>query len=578
MNQTLPPLAAAESRRELFLLLLFSLLFLGLGIGLRTPWPADEPRFALIALEMLQNGDWLFPYRGGELYPDKPPVFVWMQALFYLLTGSMKIAFLLPSLLSAMVVLGLVYDLCRRFYGADKARYGVLLLLCTLQFVLQAKKGQIDMTVCMWITLGNYGLLRHFLLGPQWRWYYAGWFAMGLGVITKGVGFLPMLLCLPWLWLCLRHSRDEMSIRGSLLHLLGIPVLLAAVSLWVVPMVLTVEQLGDAAHLAYRDNILLRQTAERYVSALGHHKPFYYFIVMVIPLFWLPLSAMLPWLAPRWIRSIRDGDRLAFLLLAWSVLVLLFFSFSPGKRGVYVLPILPMLAVIAAPYVPELITLRRIRAAAWKSVLLLGAALALTAMVALMFSPEFTRKVPLEGNEVWYFILLVGVLLMAPAVYWRKSQPVKGMFVGLCLMWVVYSTWGYQLLEPSRSPEAVMDEINRTIGAEDELAIVHFREQLLLHSGRDTFHFGYHTPRENQQRAAARWLSESPSKRWVLLPERYALDCFDPDKGIALGDRHRRSWHLLRYGDLLPEDELAARGCNYRTDETTLYRSPAVQL
>ena len=86
------------SNRELFFLLVFSFLFLGLGIGLRSPWPADEPRFALVALEMIQNGDWLFPYRGGELYPDKPPVFVWMQAVFSQLTGSMTIAFLLPSL------------------------------------------------------------------------------------------------------------------------------------------------------------------------------------------------------------------------------------------------------------------------------------------------------------------------------------------------------------------------------------------------------------------------------------------------------------------------------------------------
>ena len=35
-----------QSRRETWLFWLFALLILGTGLGLRDPWPADEPRFA----------------------------------------------------------------------------------------------------------------------------------------------------------------------------------------------------------------------------------------------------------------------------------------------------------------------------------------------------------------------------------------------------------------------------------------------------------------------------------------------------------------------------------------------------
>lgn len=76
-------------------LLLIALVVLGAGLGLRDPWPADEPRFALIAKEMVESGQWLFPMRGGELYPDKPPLFMWGIAIGYVLTGSIKVAFLL---------------------------------------------------------------------------------------------------------------------------------------------------------------------------------------------------------------------------------------------------------------------------------------------------------------------------------------------------------------------------------------------------------------------------------------------------------------------------------------------------
>ena len=106
-------------------------LFLALGIGLRSPWPADEPRFALAAMDMLLNDHWLLPHRGGEIYADKPPLFMWLQALFFAMTGNMRTAFLLPSLVASMATLWLVHDLTRRLFGREQAWYAVLLLVVT---------------------------------------------------------------------------------------------------------------------------------------------------------------------------------------------------------------------------------------------------------------------------------------------------------------------------------------------------------------------------------------------------------------------------------------------------------------
>ena len=172
----------------------FALVLLGLGIGLRDPWPADEPRFALNALEMLETGEFWFPHRGGEPYPDKPPLFMWAEALAIAVTGSVRLGFLLPSLFAALGTLALVMDLARHLHGPRIALLGGLALLATLQFVLQAKTAQIDMLLTFFTTLGAYGLLRHALLGPARRWWLIGFAAMGLGIITKGVGFLPLLL------------------------------------------------------------------------------------------------------------------------------------------------------------------------------------------------------------------------------------------------------------------------------------------------------------------------------------------------------------------------------------------------
>ncbi|MEO7941184.1 MAG: hypothetical protein ABIR55_21375, partial [Burkholderiaceae bacterium] len=87
MTQPVATLRTGARDRQLFwLLLLVAVVVLGAGIGLRDPWPSDEPRFTLVAKHMVETGDWLFPHRGTELYADKPPMLMWMEALAYQLT------------------------------------------------------------------------------------------------------------------------------------------------------------------------------------------------------------------------------------------------------------------------------------------------------------------------------------------------------------------------------------------------------------------------------------------------------------------------------------------------------------
>ena len=111
--------------------------------------------------------------------------------------GSVKASFLIPSFLAAGGILFLVYDFGRRTVGREAGLAAALITVCTLQFVTVTRGAQIDATLCFLTTLSLYSLLRHLLLGPAWGWYFIGGFAAGLGVFTKGVGFLPMLVLAP---------------------------------------------------------------------------------------------------------------------------------------------------------------------------------------------------------------------------------------------------------------------------------------------------------------------------------------------------------------------------------------------
>ena len=277
-----------DIRLDYAVLIGLSLLLVVTGLGLRDPWPADEPRFALVVLDMAATHDWLIPRVGGDVYADKPPLFFWLMAVALQVLGSLRLAFLLPSMVGAIGSVVLIYDLARRLWGRETGLIAGVSLLLTVQFVWQARQAQIDATLCFWTTLSLYGLLRHLLIGPDWRWYAVGWAAAGFGVITKGVGFLPILILLPFAFLRAPDWAPRVAVRASAKWGMGPLAFLLAVGVWLVPMLLAARQ--DPALASYRDEILFHQTIGRYANAWHHREPVWFFFTNVIPWLWLPLT------------------------------------------------------------------------------------------------------------------------------------------------------------------------------------------------------------------------------------------------------------------------------------------------
>jgi 4-amino-4-deoxy-L-arabinose transferase-like glycosyltransferase len=89
------------------------------------------------------------------------------------------------------------------------------------------------------------------------------------------------------------------------LPLVGFAAFVVAIGSWFVPMVVVTS--GEGELLAYRNEILFDQTVTRYAGAWQHHEPFCYYLTHVILVFWLPLSALVPWLWPRW-RAARETE------------------------------------------------------------------------------------------------------------------------------------------------------------------------------------------------------------------------------------------------------------------------------
>ena len=550
-------------------LVALAVLLMTAGLGLRDPWPADEPRFALIAQDMLRSGDWFIPRVGGDLYADKPPFYFWLLASAMALAGSLRLGFLLPSLLAGIGTVLLVYDLLRRARGREVALAGAFVLLVTFQFTWQARQAQIDGVLCFLTTLSLYGLLRHLLLGPAPGWFLAGWAAAGLGVITKGVGFLPLLVLVPFVVLTRRGWPAPVTGVGGL-WLPGVAAMLFAIGVWFVPMMLATTAGGDL--LAYRNEILFEQTVTRYAGAWHHHEPPWHYLTHVIPVLWLPLVALTPWLWPRWRAALRERDTLVAVLLAWVVIVVVFFSASSGKRGVYVLPAVPALAMAAAPWLPELLRARGPRRLAF------GLAVALVAMAA-VGAMYFAIDADAAGRVLRDFAvhpvlpLAVAAIAAAVPVMWLRVRDGWLAYAGtLAAVLVTIGILIFPRMDAMRSGRAFVAKVEEASRGVAELGIVGFREQHLLHLRRPSVNFGHARWRERPIEAAdaAAWLVARPGR--ALLVEREAREaCFRTAPAVELGRANRTEWALVSGA---PDAACVERGDRARA---ILYLPPEVR-
>jgi 4-amino-4-deoxy-L-arabinose transferase-like glycosyltransferase len=388
-------------------LVLFGLLLFGWRLGGHDLWPPDEPRFGLVAREMLERGDPIVLSRNGRLYTDKPPLFFWAIDGFALLRGGTvdETAARLPSLLGSVLALLLVVRLGTRLYDRTTGVLGAILFATSLQILQRARWASIDMTLHLFV------LAAILLLWEEaeadagagrsgWR-AIAAWGSMGLATLAKGpVGLvLPLLAIVPAL-LLLRRSRD----LRRLFPVAGMALSLLVVAAWFVPFSMRLG-FGEAVHIA------THQTVERYVNAWNAQQPVWYY-VWRFPAGFLPWSFFLPAALFAAFRrrggdpAAEGGERTAAVLLtAWMVAILLFFSFSTGKRGVYIIPIYPAAALLVA----RLFTRQANRAGAARAArvfapfaILAGAALA---FVGPRRQPEFRAAA----------FLVAGLLLAAGA-------------------------------------------------------------------------------------------------------------------------------------------------------------------
>ena len=322
-------------------LVAFGTLLFGWRLGSHDLWPTDEPRFGEVAREMWEGGDHVVLSLNGHLYTEKPPLFFWAINGFAHLTGGVdETAARLPSVLAAVLALLLIMRLGEVLYDRPTGFLAAIVFATSVQILERARWASIDMTLNLFVLAAILLLWQGTAggAGEPWRVPLA-WAAMGCATLAKGpVGLvLPLLVLAPATilvsgWRALRRLAPPA----------GVALYLAVTLAWFVPFALRIGP-GDAL------GILTHQTVERYVDAWNAQHPVWYYLWR-FPAGFFPWIVFLPWgLHAGLARSRPAGERRsAIVLTLWIAAIVVFFSLSTGKRGVYIIPLYPAASLLVA--------------------------------------------------------------------------------------------------------------------------------------------------------------------------------------------------------------------------------------
>ncbi|MXV14429.1 ArnT family glycosyltransferase [Hufsiella ginkgonis] len=141
--------------------------FVNLGL---LPLFADEPTRANVALEMILSKNYSVPTIGGEYYYNKPPLYNWILAATYLLSGNFsEFATRLPAIVPLFLFTVTIWLAVACFLRDKRIALlsAILFMVNSRMLLYDSMLGHIDIFYS-WLTFGSFMLIFHFYRKEQW--------------------------------------------------------------------------------------------------------------------------------------------------------------------------------------------------------------------------------------------------------------------------------------------------------------------------------------------------------------------------------------------------------------------------
>ena len=294
-------------------------------------WTPDEPRDAEISRE---TGFRALPTLNGEPHVEKPPLYFWTVHASYQLFGVRAWSARVPSVLFSWGTLIFTWLLARHMFGRDAAWRACVFLATTIVYFVVTHRCTVDNALVFTTTGCFYWLYKaqdseKKLTCYALAYLFAAGAALAKGIVGVGLAGASFLVFILWM------SRPREIIRAQ--PWLAILIVLGAAGAWLLSLP------PDARAMFLSDNQWGRLTG---IGRTDHLQPFWYygvaFLYALAP--WgLLVFAAIPWL----LRQDDDTPAKRYLVI-WIALSLVLLSVAATKRELYLLPLAPATAILAA--------------------------------------------------------------------------------------------------------------------------------------------------------------------------------------------------------------------------------------
>ncbi|HYV39251.1 MAG TPA: glycosyltransferase family 39 protein [Gemmataceae bacterium] len=305
----------------------------------------DEGLHAAIAQEMVESGDYVQPHLLGVSFSDKPILFFWAQAISLRIFGMNEAAVRLPGLLFALFGSLTTMLLGWRWFGRNAGLLAGMFHMTLLMPLALAQAPVHDVALVGWTNLvllafwnaghatNQGGAVRQYLLAGVW---------IGLAILAKGlIGPAIVFVGVGLFLVATRTLRFRLCLGMAMSLLMGA----AVAAPWYVMM--EIQNPGYCYYYFIERHVL------GYVTATQQHgnAPWWYYLPLL-------LAGGLPWIGflPTAVRDLWQRRRDAGVTLdsprtmCWTYLLggLLFLSTARSKLLTYLLPVFPVVALLAA--------------------------------------------------------------------------------------------------------------------------------------------------------------------------------------------------------------------------------------
>ena len=343
-------------RRHRGALLLLAVCVAFLFQGTRGLFETTEGRYAEVGREMVAGGDWMVPHLDGHPHWTKPPLTYWSIATGLVMVGHNTWGARLYDSVALVVTTLTVAALGATLWDEITGLIAALIFLTIPFVVMGANVVSPDMLLACFETIAVLCYWRSARAAGDGarrasaRWMAAMGGAFGLAFLTKGPpGLLPLLAIVIFSFISRRRGWGA----PRLVSIAGLALFVVIGFTWYI-----ISVIRDRSLLGY---LLGEEVYGRVATGRYHRNTDWY---MPVVIFGLPLLFGLgAWLVrgildARMLARARGGWRRAWsaamrkpewlFLVLWIVAPLAIFSVSKSRLPLYVLPLVPAQALLAA--------------------------------------------------------------------------------------------------------------------------------------------------------------------------------------------------------------------------------------